>query len=439
MGLAGAGRTIAFLMPCTVVNPDDLAARYLDRQRHPECHGQTSRLVDVFPTNEPLWAQYTEIRRESMRAGGDGREATAFYAEHRAEMDAGAVLNWPERFEPGELSALQYAMNKRVDLGDEAFMAELQNDPLPAANLDPEALTADEVCNRFNGHARGLVPTGCTRLTAGVDVQGQLLYWVVCAWDEGFGGHVVSYGTTPDQGRRDFLLRNCPKPLSALCPEGSLEAQLHAGLEATCQTILARDWPTDAGGMLRVEKCFIDIGWGESKPVVHKFFRSSPFAAVLLPSKNTAITAGKSPMSEWARKEGDRRGLNWVIRAAKPGEPRWVTADAHYWKSFVHARLRVPAGGRGGLYLWGDKPAPHRNFAGHICSEYRTRTVGPHGEVDEWQQRPERPDNHWLDALVMATIAASVQGVALAESAARPRAKPAPIDIGEAYRKARGG
>ena len=33
--------------------------------------------------------------------------------------------------------------------------------------------------------------------------------------------------------------------------------------------------------------------------------------------------------------------------------------------------------------------------------------------MDEWKQRPERGDNHWLDCLVGCAVAASMQGAVL--------------------------
>ncbi len=59
-----------------------------------------------------------------------------YYAAHRKEMDEGAVVAWPERYNVDELSAIQHAMN--LKLRDElAFMAEYQQEPI-AATASPE-------------------------------------------------------------------------------------------------------------------------------------------------------------------------------------------------------------------------------------------------------------------------------------------------------------
>ena len=74
LGLAGPGKKISGIMPCTVIRPDDMADRILDRDKHPEWNGERTKMVYSFPANEALWAKYAEIRcRESAGRAGIGR------------------------------------------------------------------------------------------------------------------------------------------------------------------------------------------------------------------------------------------------------------------------------------------------------------------------------------------------------------------------------
>ena len=86
-------------------------------------------MVYRFPTNEKLWARYAEIRAESLRAERGLAEATEFYRQNREAMDEGAVVAWPERYNHDELSAIQHAMNLKLQ-DEAAFLAEYQNEPL---------------------------------------------------------------------------------------------------------------------------------------------------------------------------------------------------------------------------------------------------------------------------------------------------------------------
>ena len=102
-----------------------------------------------FPTNEKLWQRYSEIRAESLRNQGDIELATAFYADNRDEMDLGAVVAWPERFNYDERSAIQHAMNLKLQ-DEAAFFAEYQNEPLPEIDASEDELTADQISSKFN-------------------------------------------------------------------------------------------------------------------------------------------------------------------------------------------------------------------------------------------------------------------------------------------------
>ena len=74
LGLAGPGKKISGIMPCTVIRPSDMADNILDRDKHPEWNGERTQMVYSFPTNEKLWTRYAEIRAESLRMGHGGRE-----------------------------------------------------------------------------------------------------------------------------------------------------------------------------------------------------------------------------------------------------------------------------------------------------------------------------------------------------------------------------
>ncbi len=41
----------------------------------------------------------------------------------------------------------------------------------------------------------------------------------------------------------------------------------------------------------------------------------------------------------------------------------------------------------------------HTLVAEHAAAEYSVRTEGRGRAVDEWKERPVKPDNHWWDAL----------------------------------------
>jgi hypothetical protein len=421
LGLAGPGKKIAGLMTLTVVRPDDMADRILDREKHPQWQGERTKMVYAWPTNEALWARYTEIWREGMRADRGMGEATEFYRTHRAQMDEGAVVAWPERHHPDEISAIQHAMDLKLDRGEAAFFAEYQNEPLPEDLPDDDLLTADQIAAKVNGYKRGEVPLGCTHLTMFIDVQAKALFWLVAAWEDSFSGYVIDYGTEPDQRAGYFTLRDIQRTLGSVSPRVGLEGAIYAGLERLTEATLGREWRRDDGAMVRVDRCLIDANWGNSSDVVYQFCRQSRYASVLLPSHGRYVGASSIPFSEYKRKRGDRVGLNWRIPVVTGKRAvRHVVYDTNWWKSFIHARLAVPMGDPGALSLFGRKPEAHRLLAEHLTAEYRVKTEGRGRTVDEWKLRVDGLDNHWLDCLVGCAVAASIQGAILFGTDTRP-------------------
>jgi len=413
LNLAGPGQKIAGVMPCTVIRPGDMADQILDRDKHPTWQGTRTKLIYSFPDNEKLWDQYAEIRADSFRNDGDGREATEFYRKHRQAMDAGAVIAWPERHNSDELSAIQHAVNLKLQ-DERAFWAEYQNEPLPENEGDADMLTAEQIASKTSGQARGEIPIGCNHLTMFIDVHGKALFHMVVAWEDNFTGCVIDYGTYPDQQRAYFALRDVQKTLGRSAPGAGMEGAIYAGLEKLTSDYLAREWRRDDGAMLRIERCLIDANWGQSTDVVYQFCRQSPHSAVIMPSHGRYVGASSVPFSEYKRKRGDRVGHHWRIpNVHGRRQVRHVVIDTNYWKSFVHARLAVAMGDPGCLSLFGLQPTDHQLLAEHVSAEYRVRTEARGRVVDEWKLRAGGPDNHWLDCLVGCAVAASVLGASL--------------------------
>ena len=417
LGLAGPGRKIAGIMPCTVVRAGDMADRLLDPQLAPEWQGERCKMVYRFPTNESLWKRYAEIRERSLRENGDLSDATAFYEANRAALDEGAVVAWPERFNPDEASALQHAMN--LKFRDEvAFWSEYQNEPLPTnvgVDGDPGP---DEIAGKFNRRRRGLAAIGVQHVVGFVDVQERLLYWALVGFEDDFTGWVVDYGSFPDQGRPYFNYAEARETLARVLAIDGVEAQIYAGLERLTNNLCEREFEREDGAKLRVEQLVVDANY--QTDTVYSFCAGSKHSAVVVPSHGKYVGARSSPFAEYKKRPGDRVGHNWRMPNVQGRRAvRYALFDSNYWKSFVYARLRVGLGGRGCLSLFGDNAATHRMIAEHVTAEFRTRTSGRGREVDEWAMKPGRPDNHLFDCLVGAHVAASIRGVELPGSVSR--------------------
>ncbi|MCP4248060.1 MAG: hypothetical protein GY778_13520 [bacterium] len=424
-GLAGPGKKIAALMPTTVIAQDDMADRILDRDKYPEWQGERMQMVYRFPKNTDLWDQYGDLLREGLASGGNGKAATAFYEQHRPAMDEGSIVAWKERHNPDELSAIQHAMNLllRSPESGRAFWAEHQNRPLSDLPEDTDALTAEQIGSKCNRHQRGQVPQYATHVVAFIDVHKKALLYVVGAFADNFTGAVIDYGTYPEQGRDYFTLADCRRTLARAAPGTGLEGMIYAGLEATAAHVCDREYPRDGGGVARVERCLIDANWGDSRDVVYSFCRQSRHAALLLPSHGIGIGPQHLPLSDRAKKPGDRAGHNWRIPAIRGrGSIRHVIFDANQYKTFVQSRLRVGMGDIGCLSIFGKDGSRHRMYIDHLLSEYGTDVVARERKVKVWALIPHR-DNHWLDGTVGVCVAASIQGCNVPGTVAKVKRK----------------
>jgi hypothetical protein len=420
LGLSGPGKKISCLCACTIIARGDVADQLLNRESHPEWQGSTAKLLQSLPTEKAMaaWDKYAEIYHEDLRndaipQGEKIDRATAYYLKHRAKMDAGAVASWPERVAEGEASAIQHGMTLRITRGAEAFAAEYQNAPQDlAAGADLAQLDAEQIACRLNRRKPGLAPSSAVELTAGIDLGEHVLWWSVVAWGGGFAGDVVAYGPYPQMGRTYITAAECKGALAKAHPTGSTRATWRAALDTLCGQILDRDWQTEDGGTMRVSRCLIDAGYGESTDTVYEFCRASAFRDRVLPSHGRGIGAKHMPMADWPKKPGDKMGTNWRISKPKNRNAKAVFVDTNAWKSFLAARLLAPIGGAGCLLLPGDKATDHRMLADHLAAERRVRVSANGRTLDEWTWIPGR-DNHLLDTVVLAACAASIEGVRL--------------------------
>ena len=93
-------------------------------------------------------------------------------------------MAWAERFNHDELSAIQHAMNLKLQ-DEAAFFAEYQNEPLPEDTGTEDELTPEQIAGKTNRMPRRAVPIGCNHLTMFVNVQVSLLFFVVAASMQG--------------------------------------------------------------------------------------------------------------------------------------------------------------------------------------------------------------------------------------------------------------
>lgn len=424
--MCGPKSALSCLIPCTVIEKDDLADQLLDRTKEPEFRGKKFKALYAFPTNMKLWDEYYSMRCLELRERGTTSESTEFYRLRIAEMDEGAEVAWPQRFlaDKGEITGVQHCLH--VYYEDPAgFAAEYQQEPLGDEDNDARQIEEKDVeAKIIRGIARGSVPAWATKLTGFIDVQKRALFYMVCAWMPDFTGHIVTYGAFPDQKRSWFINRDLPYPLDQDADYANLgmEGQIYKAAETLQALLLDREWQREGDlTVLRIEKLFMDAKWGESTDVVYEACRRSKWPTIVAPSQGRGIGAKDTPIELQKAKTAEELGHHWKKTVGRTNRViPYYEIDTNWWKTFIANRIFTGVGDTGSLTIPGgmDGRDDNRLLVSHLTSESRTRMTkeSTGRQVDEWKAKPSNPDNHWFDCLVGCAVAASVQNCTLPNS-----------------------
>jgi hypothetical protein len=439
LGLAGPGKKIAALMPSTVIAPGDMVDKILDNKRNPQWNGRRFGVLRKWPKNMKLWEQYREILGESHRQGLGRKLATEFYEANRAEMDEGAEASWAERHEPDQISAIQNALEWFLT-NPAGFFAEGQNEPRELKiGGEQEPINGSAVIERLTRLSRGTAPIDTTLLTSMVDVQGEILYYAVGAWNANFGGSIIDYGTYPEQHAKRFVASDPRPSLSDVYPDLPSAARIYQALTDLSNILLTRQWPRDGGGSLNIERMLVDSGW--ETDAIYRWSRETPHKSIVIPSKGRSAGATSTAFADYTVRPGDRAGENWHLTASTGAlKARLLQFDANYWKSFLAERLATPLGIKSALMLFGEQSREHEFLSEHLQAEYPVLVTAPklNRTVTEWKPKPGRPENHWFDCLVGVCVAASLSGLRIVTKD-NPQQQKAKVKLSDIQKKKRRG
>ncbi len=116
LGTAGGKLDVIYIG--TILHYDSVLSRTL---KNPLWRSARFKALVQWPVNMSLWEKWEEILRNN---GADGELlAKAFYQQHQAEMDEGAIVSWSAR-------PILTLMLIRARDGHNTFDAEYQNDPV---------------------------------------------------------------------------------------------------------------------------------------------------------------------------------------------------------------------------------------------------------------------------------------------------------------------
>ena len=461
-GLSGPGKTIAGIMPCTVINDGDVSDTYLSPLHKPEWRGQRGSMVLSWPegitdtelTDESvagqLWNEYARIRIQSLLDHGDIRDATAFYGKkkNRKIMDKGFEVSWYDRYikegNNRELSAQQHAMNLRLE-NIWTFLSEYQNAPAKSKTGDLIMMpTPGQVAERVIATPRCIVPYYCNHLVGMIDIQDEMLWYVIFACDHNYSGAFVDYGIFPTITHsrtftktsaarrkemshaffkahpdfpRDFSLRRDKMK------QAPFEAKIRWGIEQlVAHLTVPNRYTREDGQPMPVQLLAIDCKWGASSDIVIRTVAELGDVR-LVPYEGTYVGASSRQLGEWSRKIQGRvfedqvnplcQSSRWIKSPVQGTMVSKLFSDVNVWKTFLMNRFTCPKGGVGAVQMYQAHPAEHDLFAQHIAkSEYPLPVTARGRTVLEWKELTHGgwPDNDLLDCATGCMVLASLLG-----------------------------
>jgi hypothetical protein len=415
-GLVGPGETLSMFMLCTIFMKGALSEKYTDPTQKPAWNGRRYKALVDMPERMDLWQEYMELRRESQSTGKDpyGRAAHTFYVKHRDEMDAGAVVLWPEWYVkqtmedglPQEVSAIQGIFNKWCDKGDKYFYCELQNDPQDDQNKLAD-LTPKLVTERLHGYPQGIVPFNCTKVVCGVDIGKAEIHFVVRAYAPDGSPFGIDYGRIEvprllelDTGGIEDL----DQIQDDSARDKAIEKRLLASLRQLRDMFRLHGYVDSEGNRRDVDLVLVDSGGPKAfQDAVYQFCHESGKRYQATKGEGTGRNMKKFVVQE-PNKKTRVSSTHWYKRPRADRRGYLYHFDADYYKEYVHNRFLQAPGETGCATLWGNEPRAHRLYGKHICGEVYDVEKGKWDVVGP---------NHFLDATVLSELAASLLGIRL--------------------------
>lgn len=427
MMLGGHSQTMSAIMNCTVRQPDDLSETYLGKSGWRRV--RYKMLEKPADKEKEFWlGTYAETRLRYDPESPDDqrrahRESLELYKQHYEEANAGAVVTWDWAYtwadvEPLEISAIQHAYNIWIDLKEEVFASECQNQPIRETGGLP-ILSRDKIRKKQSGYVRCNFPPEVTTLTAAIDVHPGILYWHVWGFEPGFTSYLIDDETYPRQKRRNFFHNVLKTKLEDYYPGFDMQATIFAALndllhgneERGEPGIMAREFIRSDGVPMKVVQCGIDAS-GEVSSAVKSFIRQSPFSANLTPTFGRYVGAKSLPMHLWTQAKEKKDIDHWVPTKPVPGEPRGIQYDTNHWKTSFHRALALPYPNRGAASLYMVENDEHwQRFADACHSERPVEVVSEGRTVYEFGEPRGGTFNHDFDCAIIARVMASKAGI----------------------------
>jgi len=404
MGMAGPDQRMPALLSCTVMQLGDVATHYLDAK---DWQAVKVGQIIKWPNNMELWGKFGEMIKDQREP-----DAKVFYGEHKEELIKGMEVSWEARFDKKrkEPDAFYSAMRDFYFMGEAAFMAERQNEPIDISTSLYD-LTPPIICQHIAPLPRLHVPPATTFLVGMIDINPRAggLHWAMAAFDQTMTGHCPAYGKWPERG--NMVEKNAS--------EQTIHVAIFRHLKEVCDRIEATAF-IRAGLQMKPNLVLVDVAY--MPDAVQQFAQQARYSFKVIPSIGRDSKSYRVKQDSLIGRPYENCHLQ---RAQKIGHGPYIKFHADYWREVMQRAFLGAPGERGGFTLYQpDSHGEHSAFAEQVCSEKLAHKGDIGGGVRwEWVHQPGAAWD-WGDALTGCWVAGAASGLSASGQPAAPKSEP---------------
>jgi hypothetical protein len=386
-GMKGPGVRMGLAIAATVIEENDAIHQMLNIDEYPELRGMHVKMMPSMPDNIDIWTnEYREFYKKAFSHDPpDFTEANDFYKSNHSEMTKGAESSWPERYEPHQIDAIQYAMHAYLQ-DEEAFWSEYQNEPGEYINDDDIRLRVDDVLSNLNGLDRNHKPAGYEIDTMGIDLNDYGLNCARVLTMHDMTGIVVDYFKYNPPGR-DFIYKK------------DHDLQIEVEFANAIMNLVKREH-------MKHPEMIFGIDGNYQTSTVYKCIDTLKALGI-----NVYAVRGRGYRQYKEPDKGNKRtiklGTNSHYWYGKQG--REIVMNSDWWHVKTQSAFKITNPGRGSLSLWGKNQLFHRDFAMECTVDmYKSINYDDWLNMYEYVRMPGRNDK--FDATSIAQVVANMQG-----------------------------
>jgi hypothetical protein len=424
-------RRASAIMAITPVAPGDVAW-YFEKEEH-SWEIIKYKMITKFPDNHAWWmSEYAKvylnydrtIRGDRTRAGLEAKqlvEDNYDFAHEGAEWTWDHAYGWDE--EPQiEISPLQHAYNIILDDGMESFEFECQSNTEYGSYEQGETIHAPvkQILTKTLPYKRNSIPQETQKVVAHIDVNKDILTYVIMSSPSPLRPHIIDYGTWPKQPGI-FSKRNMVRPLPTLYPHlTDYREMLYKGVQDLTTNLMERTYIREDGIEVQIDRLGVDIKYEEV--YITRAIRESRWRHVLQACSGTYVDADDPLLHEKERANALAIYENCYIEPNKMRTLDILYFDSDYFKTELHKGFNLEVGARGSATLYGLNDngeelhaETHLQFADHLNIERPVRKEGKRKKKTKvhWEEKVHQADNEFFDNSVNCLALFVSEGIAI--------------------------